>query len=1072
VKRRLVSLLACIALVGLASPPGLAASSGGAWSVASSNDQVETSLTSTSSASPRLSLENNVSIKPFGNELFGAVLDALGFGGGYSQTATWHRGSGPAISCPEVLVDLPLSCGSDGHGGGTVLVPDGLRAELALAAPMASGSSALAVAPGPQSLAYDGIFAAISIALAAIDPGRVGTIAIQEAALALQILPEAAGYAAAMKRGDSATAFRELFTLAKRASKIIIDHAVDWAVGAIVDLIPGALEIKIGLACAKAITALANLDAHLLSGSAATTVTVSYATSGGGTSPSAPSLAPNPPQIPGPAAASSPPFGTVVVRAVDWLGGPGVDVYSNGSSKYFCDPVKDPTCKSWLGSGSTPTYVGVKWQCVELTQRFWIAQGWWKQSFGVDASGIWAWAGRKEVNLAETPNGSISAANLAHGDLVVWTTKIGTSGHVAVIDKVAGSDVMVKEQNWGNQTGQATYTLKDGWLSGHGDLESPTDTVHWIAGVVHHPASQVARPVAGGVDLAFAIDTTGSMMPYLDGAKEAARSLVGQVLAKGNARIAVVEYRDFYSDCSIDGFASRVDVGFSTDETAIVAAINGLTTRKELGCDTPESVYSGLMTALRLPWRTSVTKSVVLMGDAPPHDPEPVTGYTLASVKAAAQAVDPASIYTIDIDSGGGNAFADLSSGTGGTDQSVTTPAEAVTAISSSITVIYRTPIATAGGPYLGRAGEPIAFDASGSLSPVGSIATYEWDFNGDGKFDLSTTSPTVTYTYNAPYEGQVVLRVTDNGSPALSALSTTTVSIAPARRATNLVYDGPASGTVGSSAQLSATLSERAGGGPVTNAVVIFSLNGTETCTGTTDSSGRTDCTVTPAEAAGNYTVTASFNGTDSLVESAASSNFAVSIGGLGPVFLFVTATVAAAALLLLMVLAAGRKQRTPIAGVDRFAVMMPNPGDPALQSHPFDDGWSPPTPSAFPGVDGSAGRARAPSDFAAGRLDGQLQVVEGGRTALLWVRDGEQLLLGRAAHAGIRVSDPLVGRRQAMIGRAGGIWVVQDLRATNPAHFLDPSGITQVLSGEVRATSGRLLVGDTIVILLPAGV
>jgi pSer/pThr/pTyr-binding forkhead associated (FHA) protein len=68
------------------------------------------------------------------------------------------------------------------------------------------------------------------------------------------------------------------------------------------------------------------------------------------------------------------------------------------------------------------------------------------------------------------------------------------------------------------------------------------------------------------------------------------------------------------------------------------------------------------------------------------------------------------------------------------------------------------------------------------------------------------------------------------------------------------------------------------------------------------------------------------------------------------------------------------------------------------------------------------------------------------------------------------MRVSEPKVGRRQAIIGRVGGIWVVRDLRATNPTRLLDPSGKTQILSGEVRITSRRLLVGDTIVILLPA--
>lgn len=47
------------------------------------------------------------------------------------------------------------------------------------------------------------------------------------------------------------------------------------------------------------------------------------------------------------------------------------------------------------------------------------------------------------------------------------------------------------------------------------------------------------------------------------------------------------------------------------------------------GGDTPEAVYSGIVEALRSPWQVGGKRSVILIGgDAPPHDPEPVTGLT------------------------------------------------------------------------------------------------------------------------------------------------------------------------------------------------------------------------------------------------------------------------------------------------------------------------------------------------------------------------------------------------------------------------------------------------------------
>jgi len=44
---------------------------------------------------------------------------------------------------------------------------------------------------------------------------------------------------------------------------------------------------------------------------------------------------------------------------------------------------------------------------------------------------------------------------------------------------------------------------------------------------------------------------------------------------------------------------------------------------------------------------------------------------------------------------------------------------------------------------------EEVQFDASGSYDPDGSIQSYEWDFNSDGKGIVTTTSPTVNHPYS-----------------------------------------------------------------------------------------------------------------------------------------------------------------------------------------------------------------------------------------------------------------------------------------------------------------------------------
>ena len=48
----------------------------------------------------------------------------------------------------------------------------------------------------------------------------------------------------------------------------------------------------------------------------------------------------------------------------------------------------------------------------------------------------------------------------------------------------------------------------------------------------------------------------------------------------------------------------------------------------------------------------------------------------------------------------------------------------------------------------------------------------------------------------------------------------------------------------------------------PISGEPVTFSLNGNETCTGTTDSTGTASCSITPEEAQGSYPLTATFAG------------------------------------------------------------------------------------------------------------------------------------------------------------------------------------------------------------------
>ena len=240
------------------------------------------------------------------------------------------------------------------------------------------------------------------------------------------------------------------------------------------------------------------------------------------------------------------------------------------------------------------------------------------------------------------------------------------------------------------------------------------------------PAAAAPMPK---VDLVFAIDTTGSMGSYISAVQASAKSITDLLFAKADARVALVDYKDLYADCPEDGYASRVDLDFTATGADFGPSVDSLTA--DGGCDTPESVYSGIMTGLALPWRPDASRSLLVMGDAAPQDPEPVTGYTLASVTAAANAggvvvvpkapaaskvpgtmsnaaeaksfaaaaaAPPVALYTVNIDAGdggGGPAFAGLAKATGGETYPATDPSSAVEQITEAITKITSGPALT-----------------------------------------------------------------------------------------------------------------------------------------------------------------------------------------------------------------------------------------------------------------------------------------------------------------------------------------------------------------------------------------
>lgn len=88
-----------------------------------------------------------------------------------------------------------------------------------------------------------------------------------------------------------------------------------------------------------------------------------------------------------------------------------------------------------------------------------------------------------------------------------------------------------------------------------------------------------------------------------------------------------------------------------------------------------------------------------------------------------------------------------------------------------------------------------VTFDASSSKDPDGSIVKYEWDFNGDGKFDEVKTVPTTTQLFDRAKEWRINLRVTDNRGATGSISKIVKVTEAPVTTRRSLVL--PPSGSI-----------------------------------------------------------------------------------------------------------------------------------------------------------------------------------------------------------------------------------------------------------------------------------
>ena len=120
------------------------------------------------------------------------------------------------------------------------------------------------------------------------------------------------------------------------------------------------------------------------------------------------------------------------------------------------------------------------------------------------------------------------------------------------------------------------------------------------------------------IDLAFCVDHTSSMTPFIEAARQRIAEILAavQTMVQADLHVAAVAYRDHGVGPPV------VEVQpFRGDLASISGSLESLQVASPQGnTDAAEAVFSGLLACVDdLQWRPQAIRTLMLIGDAPPH---------------------------------------------------------------------------------------------------------------------------------------------------------------------------------------------------------------------------------------------------------------------------------------------------------------------------------------------------------------------------------------------------------------------------------------------------------------------
>lgn len=256
-------------------------------------------------------------------------------------------------------------------------------------------------------------------------------------------------------------------------------------------------------------------------------------------------------------------------------------------------------------------------------------------------------------------------------------------------------------------------------------------------------AAQEIGEDRGDMDTAFVIDASSPLTTQIDQVRAAIATATDKVATRTrSARFALAV-------TEADG-GRRVVQPFTADTAAFLDAV------AKLDPGQAATEPAGIPAA-SLEWRSGVRHTTLVIGGegsaegsrakglVPQIDAGPTTQVLALGTAPATSRQES------------GNREAETSSLT------VKDAAELENAAAAALDTLLEAPVATIQGPYTAMTGEDVELDARGSHAFGSQVTRYEWDFDGDGNYDETTTTGSTTHTYLDPVDnGFVKVRVTD----------------------------------------------------------------------------------------------------------------------------------------------------------------------------------------------------------------------------------------------------------------------------------------------------------------------